>query len=661
MAPTPPTSSLRYDIVALIAVALFGLGFGLQKSPIQVAGTNAEVTGTTPPTGMSASDTLLVLPDLGDDRPQAATFNDVDMALGWYNTVAQEMGGFAHTQLRALDREDLTHRRLVIMTGTAARRATTEQISMLGDWVADGGILLVEQPSPAWDNLLQLTVLPDKIATTRHITAADGAPLRGPLREALLDAPLLTTMRPFHLPPRGPEETPFDVILEVDGSAALVHIPRDKGHIYAASFDIGRAVMTLQQGRPGSDFTPLVTADARSGDELARPWMLTASPKMLDARTPFADLIERNTLQTISLHVPIPRLWYFPDQFAGVYIVTHNEDAVGQRITALTDWEAERGRTSTTFLTTDSLSSESIGQMLKQGHDLQLQWSRPTEDGRGLRRVGIGAWRPVLWELSLDEQKRTVENHLVQSSVTMTRVSDQALDGDWSSTFQKLAAVQVVADSSYGPGTAKQSGYLFGTGMLFYPLDRAGMLIPVAEIPFVLTDDFGFDPKEHRRLLIGSESGYHQVLVVCFNAGSMAHHPSVDAVRTWQKAVQTARKHNHWVATLKDYLLFEEARRSSTVVSEFYPAERRLEMKVTIQKPRLPGVGEPGTANERIIPSLAIPQTFEGLTVESARIDGATITLKNLGRSADGFFHTLSVPPGEHVVQIIYQGRAGDE
>ena len=653
------TDSLKLDVIALLIVGAIGLGYYFHKSPINVKGSNPEVAGTTPPPGVLTSDTLLVLPRHEPDRPPFETFAELDMSLGWFNILTQEVGSFSHIRIQNLDSAAISNRRLVIITAAAARRATTEQISSLGDWVSDGGILMVEQPMPSWENLLHITVLPDKVRTTRHITAAEGAPLRRVLREALLEAPLITTMIPFDIP-ASEANSRHEVILEVDGSPAFLHIPRGRGHIYATSIDIARAVMTLQQGKPGSDFSPLLTKEGSEAGDLVFPSAFIAAEKMRENRIPYADLIERNTIEIASLHTPLPRLWYFPGTFAGVYIVSHDEDGVGDRVTTIADWEADRDLTSTFFISAESTTQDSIAQVASQGHDVQLQWRRPGEGSEGLKPVGIGPWRPLRWELSLDEQKRQVENKLVQSAVTISRLSQQDLDPDWSGTFQKLAAVQIIADSSYGPSEEDEYGYLFGTGMPFYPLDHRGLLIPVAEIPFVINADHGFNPSVHLKLIKGSESGHHQVLVTCFNAGSMSDNPSVAGIRAWQKAAQTAARYNHWVTTLKDYLLFEESRRTSTITSEFFTSERRLEIKANISRPRLKGAGELDSKNKDILPAIAIPQIYEGTTVESVRVDGAAILIKSLGRSADGFYHTVSTGAGEHVVHVIYQGKAGE-
>ncbi len=659
--PSRPSAapSLRWDLLALLVVGLGCVAYLLHKDPVPVSSSNPEVAGTLPPPGHASTDVLLVLPDRPEDAPPAPSFGELDMAMGWFNTLSQEVGAFDHTTPRAFDRESLGRRRLIVISASAAAAFPTDLHRALEGWVEAGGVLLLEQPTSAWQPLLGgIGVAQEAPRPTRRITAADGAPLRGALRDALLDAPFQTTLRPFLLTAADRQRPDLQILLEVDGRPALLHLQRGAGHVYATSVDIARAVMTLQQGRPGTDFTvPLAEVNASS--RYIRPGDLVAAPKMLEARVPYADLIERNMLESVAMHTPLPRIWYFPGHFAGVFISTHSEDGAGDRVRHLAAWEQRQGRGST-FFVTDVLSGEDVAALASDGFDVQLQWVRPDEDGRGLKPSGIGPWRPMRAERSLDEQRRAVEGGLVKHPVTISRILHGDLDPHWSSTFQKLAAQQLVADSSYGPTRDKEYGFLFGTGLPFYPLDPSGLLIPIAEIPYLFRDDHNVDEDMQRRFIIGSEAGFHQLLTVSFEAEALAYNPTVEGVRAWQSGPRIAEAHNHWATSLKNYLLFEEARRTSTLKSTFIVSERRLEIVANIAKPRIPGVGEEGSPHVNLLPSLAIPQAYEGTTVETVRVDGTVVPFKNIGRSADGFYHTVKLPPGEHTIHVCYQGKPGD-
>ena len=72
-------------------------------------------------------------------------------------------------------------------------------------------------------------------------------------------------------------------------------------------------------------------------------------------------------------------------------------------------------------------------------------------------------------------------------------------------------------------------------------------------------------------------------------------------------------------------------------------------------KTRKPPAGE--KAPRPILPSMAFPQNYLGNGVESVSIDGASIPLRHLGRSGDGFYHIVRVPSGKHAVHIVYSGK----
>lgn len=653
---------LKIDALLLVVVALIAWGVHLQRDPVLVAATNLEAVGTFPPPSPPVSDTLLVVDAMTIDRPPAASFNALDFGLGWFNILSQEQGSFMVADRTELSAARLTGIRLVVMATHAARALPPALIEVVKEWVRGGGLLLLEQPGPAWNPVTHLGVRDVKPRPTRRVTAADSSPLRGSLRDALLGVPILSTMVDLEVP-GGPAETSNDVILEVDGRPAMVHTALGAGHVYTLAFDLARAVMTLQQGRPHSDFTVLASEAPAEGDDphggLVQPSALVADAKLLGATVPYADLLEQNTISAMSLHVPLPKIWYFPGVYAGALIMSHDEDAAGDPMTFLEQWETEHGLETTTFATPASLSDAKIAQLLSDGHDVQLQWSRSPE-GPAISSMGLGPWRPFARDRSLTVQKRIVEEQLSVQLATINRNRDGLIDRDWSSTFRKLAAVHMVADCTYGPSASEPPGYLFATGMPFYPLDHNGLLLPVAEIPTLMRSDGAFDLKKLRQLLTQSEAGYHQIVQTNVRLSTMVKDPSVDALRTWRASFGSARSHHHWVTNVRDYVLFAAARSHSTLVSRFHPSERRLEITATIVQPTAHHTER--TAEQALpgSPSVAFPQSFHGSSVETVSLDGKSVKLKKMGRSGDGFFHILETPSGRHTIHVTYGGSVLD-
>ena len=645
--------ALRPDLIALLCVVAIGLGWKLGGDPIAIGTSDAEVVGAAPPPAPGAGGTLLVAPTL---RGPFETFSTLDMGFGWYNTLAQEAGPFRTTTLAGLGQLGIEDTQLLVFPGSSARAASQEQVAQVTAWVRDGGVLVLEQPGPQWRGLTGHTV-GAQTRPTRQITAADGSPLRGALRDALLDCPVPTTIAGIDIE----EADAKQVLVEVDGHPALVHVPAGSGHVYLLTIDLARAITTLQQGRPAEDFSVPGVDDEYVPDHLTQPHRLVASEKMFVTRLPYADILERNVVEMTAQHRPLPRMWYFPGKYQGVYITSHDEESFGDRALFLTDWEAENGYRSTTFVIPGPMTTPAVRRMASQGHDIQVHWNRGFAGFPVTRPVGLGPWQPLALELNLSDQIAHIERQLGESSVTINRLHGLTIDQHWSSTFRKLAAARIAADSSYGPTGDKQFGFLFGTGRPFYPMDTNGLLLPVAEVPFICQDDENLDAASQRRIILGSESGLHQVVMPIYHSNTMANRPSVDVMENWRAMFRYAERHGHWVTTLQEYLLFEEARRTGHLSSRFDPRERRLEIRVVAPVPRIAelSAAPDDDTRRRLCPSLAFPQTHRGEGVQSVTLDGDVVPLRKLGRSGDGFYHVLPTPCGEHAVYVTYTGEVG--
>lgn len=640
----------RLDIIGVCIVVAVAVGLKLGSSPWVIGTSDPEVVGAAPPAAPGAGGTVLVAPT----PSEASTFSTLDMGYGWYNTLTQEVGPVRVTQLAGLPNVLADNPQLLVIAGSAARATPDAYVQQVASWVRAGGVLLLEQPGGQWRSLTGHTV-GAQTRPTRQITAADGSPLRGALRDAFLDCPVPTTIAGIDVD----ESDAKRVLMEVDGHPALVHVPAGSGHIYLLTIDLARAITTLQQGRPEEDFSvPGVEAEYVP-DRFTQPYKLVASEKMLKTRVPYADLLERNIMEITAQHRPQARMWYFPGKFQGVYVMSHDEESFGDRSLFITDWEAKHGHRTSNFIIPGEMTTGAIRRMAAQGHDVQVHWNRGFWDVPVTRPVGLGPWKPIALELNLADQIAHIERQLGTSSVTINRLHGLTLDRHWSSTFRKLAAARIAADSSYGPTGDKQFGYLFGTGRPFYPMDTNGLLLPVAQIPFVLQDDENLNPAAQRRLVKGSETGLHQVVMPIYHSNTMANRPKVPVMETWRSIFRFAERHGHWVTTLQDFLLFDEARRTGHLSSTFDPKLRRLEIRVTIPTPRLRELDAKAedATKRKLCPSVSFPQTYRGEGVQSVTMDGDVIPLRRLGRSGDGFYHVLPTTCGEHVIYVTYTGE----
>jgi hypothetical protein len=129
-----------------------------------------------------------------------------------------------------------------------------------------------------------------------------------------------------------------------------------------------------------------------------------------------------------------------------------------------------------------------------------------------------------------------------------------------------MAERGIDVDSSLGPNRGR--GYLFGTGLPFFPLAPSGECFPLREIPFLTQENWeGANEAFFRRLFTESRERHHQCIVSIF-------HPH-KTVRTaagrdlWLKAFAIARDNSHWIATFSEYFSFYENRSRRALASTY--------------------------------------------------------------------------------------------
>ena len=166
---------------------------------------------------------------------------------------------------------------------------------------------------------------------------------------------------------------------------------------------------------------------------------------------------------------------------------------------------------------------------------------------------------------------------------------------DWATTFKQLAAARFRLDSSLGPDGGRSWGYLVGTGFPFYPLDERGLPLPLVEQPFVLSGS-GVSATRIEGLLAASAQGFHQPVVVAIPADIMRFDPAPGVLLGLRDAFDLAAKHNHWAASLGEFLEFLGARRRSVLTSQWSPAERRLTITVNVLGAQVESLSDQNTS-----------------------------------------------------------------
>ena len=134
---------------------------------------------------------------------------------------------------------------------------------------------------------------------------------------------------PFSAAGKGPD--PFsETWLALDGAPALiVERAPGGGGIVRLGFNLAQALVALNQGVPEEDLTvrnrypDAQAAHLESND-------LVAHRALLDAPAPLADELERVVLAAVETLAPVAGWWPFPAMAEGVFLMTHDDEALAR-------------------------------------------------------------------------------------------------------------------------------------------------------------------------------------------------------------------------------------------------------------------------------------------------------------------------------------------
>jgi hypothetical protein len=632
---------LKWDLALIGSLICLGIGFVTFQTPWIQGADEATAEGSRPP-DRTEGDVLLLLPD--GPAARATGLDELDCSYGWYNSLWQFYGSFATALTRNLSPEFLAGRNVVIVPRRVARAMPATGVGALAEFARQGGQLILEQPGPGWEQLTGVGATTGSPQPARSITSVEGLAARGRMRTHLPDVPLagrLTPAAPADPWPAGP------TLLDVNGQPGLLANRHGEGRVYTFLFEFGCTITALQQGRPveGMRFS----RRASGSDSLIPTAERVADESMLQAEAPLADLLEHAVFHRLSEFRPLPRLWPYPDDAAGTFLVSHPTPADIRPTLGYLDWANEQEAPATVFAAPDRLSEEEAALAANAGADMGLLWVRGINRPRATRSIGVGAIRPLARELSLRDQLTMLDMKLPEDSVPeVARVEGARHRADWSTTFRQLAAADLRVDNSFGPVAEDQYGYLFGTGYPFYPVDRQGLPLPILELPFVMHGP-NLSRDRLRSMLRASQDYYHQTLTISVPSYGMRRTPSPDMLLAYRDAFDLAEDHDHWVTSMSDLKEFMSARRRSVLTSQWRASSQRLTISVNLKGARLES--REGGA----IPGIAIPKSWRDHPIERLVIDGEDVSTRRLTPSGPGHESILSLDPGRHTVSVFYR------
>lgn len=603
-------------------IVLLGIARWFDVHPIAIVEPEVEKRAEEPPKGGGGELLVVVDPEAVKRSATAGTFSKVDWSYGWINLAEQEFGAYTVTDRDGLGTADLAHFRYIILTQSmTSTELSAQMLDQLEAYAKKGGVLIVERPR----GRLRERFSSDGTAgehVPQKLIVAEG--LVAPFDTQLSSMPLLTT----YIASTAPRLDTVPYLL-MDNKSVVYRLPLGKGHVITVEFDLGKQLVSLQQGRPEEDFSvvnryPDVLLPALETNDMA------AHRTLLDNPIPYADLLERFLVHgVISDARPVVSLWPFPRAAQGVLLMTHDEEEMGNKSAWMAQYEKERGVRSTYFvIATEAFDKYGSRRVRAAGSEVQLHWVRPQGDQGLYDDVGVWKINPFRKARSLQEQKKYLATTLPSDApVRLNRNHYLLWSSSWAEAFRNLAAAGFTVDSSYGPDLHAR-GYLFGTGLPFEAMDDNGLPVGVTEMPFLTAETLGgVDAPYMARLFNDSRDAHHQAINVLFHPNAYSWAPSVELFDLWLATYDLAEATQHEIVTMSAYHKFFRSRRSARLRSSV----RRI-ATVEPEKPEIDdGPAMPRNAN----PEADKPKEIEPLK--------APVRLRvSVDAPAKG--HTIAVP-----------------
>lgn len=629
---------LRWDLLALVVIVALAMGFAAIQNPSFQPAESATSPGSKPP-DRSEGDVLLVVPMA--PAAQATSFDTMDCTFSWFNALWQHFGTFATAPKDAINPQLLAGHSVVILPSRVAAGVSSTAREDLEKFTRQGGQLIIETPREGWEPITGISTV-GAITRARSVTAAEGLGIQGPQRDELLKVPLSGRLLPAaELEPRpsGP------VIFDVEEQPGLVVEPLGDGHVYSLLFDFACSLLAMHQGKP--------TRELEFGPPDGEPWLASeervAFEELLTTPIPYAEVLQRALFDRLPEARPMPRLWPFPGHYSGAAMTIHTAQENPRAAFGYADRARKQDASSTIFAAPDYFTAQHVGLTETVNADVGLLWVLGQQRPPITEGVGFGAIEPWARELNLERQKTKLQSRMADGkTISQVRTEGTLWRSDWDTTFRTLAAAGLRIDTSFGPSESSHYGYLFGTGMPFYPLDDRGRPLPVMELPFAF-DGASISSTRLQQLFEVSQSGFHQPIVVSLAADAMQREPSVGILLGFRDFHGLARDHDHWLTTVADYSDFLTARRHSVITSQWSPHQARLTISVNLLGARL------SSAPDGAIPSVAIPTRYQGREIDRIEIDDEDVEFDTATRSGFDDERLVQLPPGRHVISVFYE------
>ncbi|MFT4702852.1 MAG: hypothetical protein ACI81R_000539 [Bradymonadia bacterium] len=636
-----------YRIFFWTAVVLGTVLAILQRYPITLEANDPTLDGQAVSFD-GRGDVMIVLDSEAIEQANAA--GRLDRSYVWVDLIRQEIGPVRTLESELFSLSAIEDVRTLVITTSAATGAMEQRVGELEAFVRGGGTLALELPTGA----LRTAFAADGAGGWRRpneITAADG--IDGPLRDELFAVPLLARFLGSTTPLEGSQ-----TLLAFDGSPVVYARVMGEGEVIIFDFEVAIQISRLQQGVP--DESGRVTA-RRLGDPL-RTSDLAATPALLDATIPYADLLERYIAHgVLGHHAPMFALWPYPKGGRGALISTHESRHLNGRPLWMSIHERGVDARTTTFVEPppEVIPGETLIDDPEFAGHAALLWVLDPREANLYRRYGAFGLAPLRQSLTLVDQLEQLQDALGErADIRGVRIRDGRWTRDIVEPFRAMEAAELSYSTSYGSHPDGPQGILFGTCQPFTPADLNGLPFSLQEVPVCFKDPTGEEDAARFAEALDSASTYGFALHLLTSSDRFRARPDLPTFDVWRDALREAEQREMWVGGAGELVAFWRKREQSElriisveVVSRNSEGEPRA-VEYTV---------EAETGGRGLM--MMVPGEFDGLTFTAATRAGQQAVVPGLVDEVlttelpwlQGEAHLIPLLPGFTTVGIRYE------
>lgn len=414
---------------------------------------------------------------------------------------AEGLNEFAVTDIAAVTAGVLNNHDVVIL---GEMSLSAGEVTLLTNWVNDGGTLIAMRPDAQLASLLGITATGSTLADKYLLVNTASGPGSGIVNQTIQ---YHGTADLYNLNGASSLATLYSNATTATTHPAITtkSVGSNGGSAVAFLYDLSRSVVYTRQGNPAwagderDGIAPLRSDDMFYGNKAGDPqpdWNnldKVAIPQADEQMHLLSNIIIKNTLH----RKPLPRFWFLPKGLKAAVVMTgddHGNNGTAGRFNdyiaispsntpaAVADWTAIR---STSYIYPNTpLSSAEAAAFEAQGFEIGLHLN-----------TGCNNWTPASFQNDLTSQSSLLTNGFPGLSAPATNRTHCIAWSDWSSAAEIQAANGIRLDVNYyywpGPWVQDRPGMFTGSGMPMRFAKTDGAMIDCYQVTTQMTDESG--------------------------------------------------------------------------------------------------------------------------------------------------------------------------